>query len=179
MPQVLFCLLALVCSSVQARIAYPQCPNGLQPIAAQLGGQTLTPGCYYSVCHPLSFARRSRFSCRSLHLASRATSFSLATVLTTSALKARSPRPPPGEPFRFLLLSIRALSSNVILQNGALCTDVTWLTFAATTTGASSTLVGAVYAGGAITLGASSSLQGAVTSDAAITYGELACLCLC
>jgi len=120
-------------------------------IAAQLGGQTLAPGCYSAV---------------------GGAAFGLTGSLTLSGVGQYSFSSPAA--------LTTAAGSAVVLQNGASCSSITWLLGAAVTTGASSAFIGEVRSAAAITLGASSTLRGSVYSTiGTITHGAGATVTPC
>jgi hypothetical protein len=125
----------------------PQC----SVIPAELGGQTLQPGCYSPV-GAAAFDVTGTLTLRGLGQFT----FLAPTTVTTAA------------------------NSAVVLTNGALCSDVLWNVAGAFTSGATSSFIGAVSASTAITLGATSTLQGSVNSaDNVINYGGGAVIIPC
>jgi hypothetical protein len=122
-----------------------------QVIAAQLGGQTLAPGCYAAVA---------------------GAAFGLTGVLTLAG---------PGTFTLTTPAAITtAAASGVSLIGGASCSNVKWCIGAAATLGASSQFVGSLNTQAAITLGAGASVRGSVSSAIdTVTYGAGATVTPC
>jgi hypothetical protein len=126
------------------------CANSRQ-IPAQLGGQTLAPGCYNAAN----------------------TAFGLTGTLTLSGAGSYVFTTPAA--------LNTADSSVVALVNGAFCSQIDWCIGAAATLGANSVFNGNIHTvAGAITLGANAVVHGSVTAgNNVVTYGSGAVVTSC
>jgi hypothetical protein len=114
-------------------------------IAAEIGGQTFTPGTFYS--GTISIAAGANVTLDGQHGINPVFLFQSGSTMLTHA------------------------GSNIILINGAIAENVVWALGTALTTGADNIFKGSILAGSAITFGATNTVHGSVVAITAITFG--------